>query len=113
MKLPNADKAVVEREKITGYLLNSSHRHGAGKARFFAMHSFRAEQWQRLAEALLEHGRTHEVTTVTETKHGTLFVVEGTLNTPDGRRPQVRSIWQVDKGEIAPRLITAYPLEDS
>ncbi len=30
---------------------------------------------------------------------------------PDGRRSRVRTVWQVDDGEIAPRLITAYPLE--
>jgi hypothetical protein len=28
MKLPNANKAVVEREKITDYLLNAAHRSG-------------------------------------------------------------------------------------
>ena len=36
--------------------------------------------------------------------------VEGELPAPDGRRPRVRTVWQVDKGQIAPRLITAYPL---
>jgi hypothetical protein len=35
MKLPQADKLIVEREKIADYLLNPLHRYGAGKARFF------------------------------------------------------------------------------
>jgi len=34
MKLPNADKAVVERNKIVGYLLNPEHLIGASKAHF-------------------------------------------------------------------------------
>ena len=30
---------------------------------------------------------------------------------PGGRRPRLRTVWQVDEGDLAPRLITAYPLE--
>ena len=36
MKLSNSDELVVERDKVADYLLNSSHRYGASKARFFA-----------------------------------------------------------------------------
>ena len=35
MKLPNAEKAVVERTKITDYLLNAAHPDNGGKAEFF------------------------------------------------------------------------------
>ena len=35
IKLPNADKAIVERGKILGYLLNPEHLIGASKAHFF------------------------------------------------------------------------------
>lgn len=31
MTLPHADALIVEREKITDYLLNPAHRGGAGK----------------------------------------------------------------------------------
>jgi hypothetical protein len=112
MKLPNPDKLLVEREKIADYLLNPAHRYGASKARFFAEFGFRIEEWERLAEALREHGRTHDVVRTRETGFGPRYVVEGELNTPSGRRPRVRSVWQMDEGTVAPRLITAYPLED-
>ena len=46
MKLPNADKAIVEREKMVDYLLNAAHRHGASKALFFARFGFRMEAWE-------------------------------------------------------------------
>lgn len=111
MKLPNPDKLLVEREKIADYLLNPAHRYGASKARFFTEFGFRIEEWERLAEALREHGRTHEVARTRETGFGPHYVVEGELNTPSGRRPRVRSVWQMDEGTVAPRLITAYPLE--
>lgn len=111
MKLPNPDKLVVEREKIADYLLNPAHRYGASKARFFIEFGFRIEEWERLAEALREHGRTQEVARTRETGFGPRYVVEGELNTPSGRRPRVRTVWQMDEGAVAPRLISAYPLE--
>ena len=112
MKLPNADNLVVEREKILDYLLNTTHPYGASKARFFARFGFQAEEWQQLAQALRHHGQTHEVKRAQETGFGPRYQVEGRLGAPDGRSPRVRSIWQLDHGEVAPRLITAYPLED-
>ena len=45
MKLPCADTAAVEREKIMDYLLSSTHRYGASKARFFSEFGFRVEEW--------------------------------------------------------------------
>ena len=110
MKLPNAHLALVEREKIADYLLNPAHRYGASKARFFAEFGFDAEAWAVLAAALREHGQGHDVARWRETGFGPRYEVEGELPAPDGRRPRVRTVWQVDKGQIAPRLITAYPL---
>ena len=111
MKLPVAHKLVVEREKITDYLLNPAHSYGAGKARFFAHFGFRMAAWEQLAQALIEHGQKHDVTKTRETGFGPRYEVEGKLNCPNGRRPQVRSVWQLDQGAVAPRLLTAYPLE--
>jgi hypothetical protein len=111
MKLPRADTALVEREKIVDYLLNAAHRYGASKARFFCEFGFRVEQWEHLAEALREHARAHDVVRERETGFGPRYVVEGELRTPGGRCPRVRTVWQFDKGAVAPRLISAYPLE--
>lgn len=111
MRLPNPDQLLVEREKIVDYLLNPAHRYGASKARFFIEFGFRVDAWEQLAVALREHGQTHDVARVTETGFGPRYAVEGELNTPGGRRPRVRTIWQMDAGAVAPRLISAYPLE--
>ncbi|SRR5260221_6998436 len=110
IKLPNADKAIVERDKILNYLMNIEHRIGASKAHFFSSFGFSAEKWEQLAKALLVHGQTHEVKRVRETNFGPRYEIEGALKTPDGRTPFIRSVWQFDKGAVAPRLITAYPL---
>lgn len=112
MKLPNAERAVIEREKIVGYLLNPAHRYGASKARFFSSFGFTAGRWLDLAEALLRHGQTGGVQRTRETGFGPRYEVEGPLLAADGRTPRVRSVWQLDTGAVAPRLITAYSVED-
>jgi hypothetical protein len=111
MKLPHVEHIIVEKEKIAGYLLNPTHRYGASKARFLSQFGFRQEEWKVLAAAFREHGRNYDVTRVRQTRFGPRFEVEGELTTPDGRRPRVRTVWQFDEGGVAPRLITAYPLE--
>jgi len=52
MRLPNAEDARVDREKLTDYLLCVSHPDGASKAEFFARLGFRLEDWAALADAL-------------------------------------------------------------
>ena len=68
MRLPNAERAVVAREKITEYLLSFTHPEGESKARFFTRFGFTPESWEELATALLslavdneplEIGQTH------------------------------------------------------
>lgn len=111
MRLPNADLAIVEREKVVEYLLNARHRYGASKARFFLAFGFEIADWTVFAEALRRHGQHHEVSRMRQTGWGPRYEIDGELNTPDGREPRIRTVWQFDKGQIAPRLITAYPLE--
>jgi hypothetical protein len=41
MKLPNVAQAAVAQEKITGYLLSSTHRDGKHKAVFFMSFGFK------------------------------------------------------------------------
>jgi hypothetical protein len=92
-------------------LLNPSYRFGASKARFFAEFGFTLDAWEVLALALQRDGWDNEVSKKKETGFGPRCEVEGELAAPDGRRPRVRTVWQVDVGEITPRLITAHPME--
>jgi len=113
MKLPNAESAFVERDKIVGYLLNLSHRYGASKARFFGEFGFWLANWETLAQALREHAQCHQVSKVKQTVFGMRYEIEGILRTPIGRTPRLRTVWQLDTGQLAPRLITAQPLEET
>lgn len=66
-----------------------------------------------LRDALCEHGRRCEVKIMAETGFGPRYEVHGELGTPDGRRPRVCTVWQLDADQASPRLITAYPSEES
>ncbi|NJP07856.1 MAG: hypothetical protein HC837_20670 [Chloroflexaceae bacterium] len=108
MKLPNYAHALVEQRKITTYLLAAEHP--AGKAAFFAAFGFTRADWHVLRDALLHHAATHEVAATLTTPHGVKFIIEGAMPTPDGRSPQVGTVWIVATGSDTPRLVTAYPL---
>jgi hypothetical protein len=108
VKLPNLDEALIAPIKITNYLL--SEENSGGKAAFFTHFGFSMAQWELLAEALYNHAATHEVTKVISVEHGTKYIIDGILVTPDNRRPVVRVVWLFEKGTNAPRFITAYPI---
>ena len=109
MRLPNADQARVDRAKVVNYLLNPAHVRGKAKAEFFLRFGFSAERWGELAEALRAHAMGHEVASSRETDAGVNYAVEGNMNSPDGRNPRVRTVWEIRAGDSVPRLVSAYP----
>lgn len=109
MHLPNADKAIVDRDKIVQYLLSSSHPDGWAKAEFFSAFGFNSDNWQVLAKVLKEQGKKNSVTKVVVSEYGTRYTVDGVIETPSGRMPTIRTVWIVEKGRDIPRLITAHP----
>lgn len=113
MKLPNLQHAVVPREKIVDYLLSSMHRDGRYKAAFFTAFGFTSDDWELFAKALRQHATDHDVSRSEQSPYGIRHIVEGTIESPDGRNPSIRVIWFVEKGENNPRLATAYPLKGS
>jgi hypothetical protein len=111
VKLRNAHLAVIDRTKVLDYLLNEAHPDNGGKARFFAMLGFSREDSERLIAALravAEHG---EVVSSAESAHGEKHVVDGRLSghTQESRQWSIRTVWIIDRGQDAPRLVTAYP----
>ena len=107
MYLPHSEDALVDPEKVTGYLLSSHHPDGRSRAAFFTAFGFRAEEWTVLAEALMRHAADHAVSGVVQSAYGTRYSVDGELVTPDGRNPVVRSVWIIDADSATPRLVTA------
>lgn len=108
MGLPYLQNALVEQRKVCDYLL--SEERSEGKATFFVSFGFSLARWELLRDALLAHAASYDVARTVSNSHGIKYIVEGALQTPDTRNPPVRSVWIVNSGEVAPRLVTAYPL---
>ncbi len=113
MKLPDRASAIVDENKITGYLLSATHPQGRYKAAFFRSFGFAPERWAELRDALRRHAAGQPVSGVHDTPFGTRYTVDGPLVCPDGRAPMVRTIWFIATGERIARLVTAYPLQRS
>ena len=112
MKLPNIENAEVPKAKVVDYLLSPTHRDGRHKAAFFVQFGFEVAHWERLRGALLKHAEDHEVTRTEVSPFGFRYVIEGTVQAPDGRNPQLRAVWIIGTDSTIPRLATAYPLPE-
>jgi hypothetical protein len=107
--LPNVDRAVIARSKLEEYLLNPAHRRGASKARLLLAMGYRAQDWKQLEAHIREQHLTVEVASTTQTDYGPRFEIVAPLQGPLGKLVTFRSIWQIDIGTDAPRLITMHP----
>jgi hypothetical protein len=113
MKLPHANRAVVERGKIVDYLLNAAHPDNGGKAKFFAGLGFRRDNWKELAEAFVKVATESAVASTEESPHGRKYVIIANAKSLVGKAAIVQTIWIVDRGFDMPRLVTAYPVEST
>jgi hypothetical protein len=111
MKLTDVCAMIMcDPRKIDSYLFDLSHARGGPKGRFFLRFGFTLGDPVGLMNALLDHGSRHEVGT-TETRLGaTVYTIDGEIESPDGRNPRIRTVWQVDKGTDFARFITTVPL---
>ncbi|NJO23547.1 MAG: hypothetical protein HC868_12210 [Sphingomonadales bacterium] len=107
--VPGSDQAIIDIAKVASYLLSGTHPVGRAKARFFEQFGFRADAPLELAQALLAHVRNNEVADTDDSIFGTKYRVEGPVNSPDGRNPNIASVWIVGSAETSPRFITAFP----
>lgn len=111
MKLRNAHLATIDRSKVLDYLLNEAHPDNGGKARFFALLGFSREDPEHLIHALRDIAQHGEIVSSVESVHGQKHVVDGWLSvhTQEWRQWPIRTVWIIDRGAEAPRLVTAYP----
>ena len=86
---------------------------GAGNPMFLAESGRDVEKpvlaMREFAAALRQLALNSAVSQNMETVHGKKYIIDGTVDTPIGKSPVVRTVWIIDKGEDAPRLVTAYP----
>ena len=111
MRLPNAERAIVDPVKVRDYLLSPEHPLGRAKARFFTALGFARDNWPELQAALLAHAAAGEAELGAASPYGQKYTVRGIRQGPAGRSASVVAAWIVLQGEDAPRFVTAYPGE--
>jgi hypothetical protein len=108
--VPFAEHATADPRKFTDYLLNPEHPDGRGKAKFFEMNGYTADNWEDLWEEIARELPYIQGTAVRENPVGGVnwradVPIKGCAGTVD-----ITTIWDVF-ADTPPRLITAYPVE--
>lgn len=109
MKLPNAERAVIDTRKVRDYLLSRSHPIGRFKAAFFARAGFEAGNWADLVSQLRQLAVRGDAVPSGTTQYGQKFVISGILKGPRGASLEVTTVWLVPAGGDAARLVTVHP----
>ncbi len=109
MTVPNAERAIIVREKLTAYLLNASHKRGGAKARLLSAVGYRTDAPDVLDLDLRRQHLSLDVLRTSTNAYGTVYEIVGPIETPSGRIVGFCSVWQVDTGTDVPRFITMYP----
>lgn len=108
MKLPNGDNAVVQDQKLYGYLLNEQHEHNPGHAVLFRrLLGITPDNAGILREALLRAAADEPIAHHCATPFGVRYQIDFSMTGPRGRYT-IRSAWQIEHDARVPRLVTAY-----
>lgn len=114
MKLPNAERAVINIEKLRDYSLNPDHPKGKHKAHVFQEKlGLRAEHAERLREQILEAVLKSEAIEQSPSAYGRRFVVDFQAQRGVGyvmTHAIIRTAWIIRNDEDFPRLTSCYIL---
>jgi hypothetical protein len=109
MKLPAADRAIVDDAKVRDYLLSPEHPVGRYKARVLAALGYQREAWPQLRDDLRALAGAIDVSPSPSDTFGQRYVGTGVLVGPAGRTLPIVTVWLIPSPDEPPRLITAYP----
>jgi hypothetical protein len=110
MKVPNAERAVVDIRKLTDYCLSHEHPRGKHKARVFlsALGMTTADAGE-FRDALLQKVIFEDCTIGTVDEYGTRYIVDFSYARGD-RQAMVRSTWIIKASEDTPHLTSCFVL---
>jgi len=110
MKIPNADNAVIEMQKLIDYCLDPDHPRGKHKARvFLSSCGLTAEHAGQLRVALLNAAQNLDAELGEEDDYGQRYVIDLEVTGPAGTA-RVRSAWIIRHEEDFPRFVSCYVL---
>jgi len=109
MKLPGAERAVIDSAKIRDYLLSPTHPVGRFKAVFFVGLGYARHDWERLEADIRELALAQDAIPAEASEHGQKYEIRCRLTGPSGRQVEFVAVWIILAGEDFPRLVTAIP----
>ncbi len=108
MKLPNANRAVVEVEKLRDYSLNPEHDRGEHKARvFLSALGFTQADARKLRQMILAAALKEDATPTKLLPYGQIYTMDFSTEGLSGT-VAIRTGWIVAAGTDFPRLVTCY-----
>lgn len=111
MKLPNAEKASIPREKLHEYCLSLEHPKGKDKAFLFKeLLGITVENAEILVEAILIAVKDQEAIHTKTINFGELYQVDFPFY-KNQRKFIIRSCWIIKKGTKIPALTTCFILK--
>jgi hypothetical protein len=110
--LPNSSASIVKENKVKDYLLSTTHLEGKSKAKFFFEFGYSEDKPEELVDSLRTHASTQPIIETEENDHGTKYVLQCSISTPDGRSPCIITVWIIKREDVEPMLVTAYPSEN-
>ena len=93
MKLPNANKVIISKSKITEYILSETHQLGKHKAKFFKQFGFELNKHTVFKKMLKKMASETAVKKEVKTAFGVKFELEGKIETPSEARVKVKAVW--------------------
>lgn len=110
MKLPNAERAVVDVRKLRNYCLNPEHPRGQHKARVFkSALGWTAEQAEDVRRRLLEAVQSEDASFLGTDDYGQRYALDFPAQSVGGVAT-VRSLWIIRHGDDFPRFASCYVL---
>ena len=108
LKLPNGDRAIIDRRKVVDYCLSLDHDDGRHKARLFqALLGLNRDNAALLFDALRRAVVSGDAATGKADAYGRRYLIDFEL-AGRGGTATIRSAWIVRVGEDVPRLVTCY-----
>lgn len=109
MQLLNRNFAYVPTTKIIHYLLSATHAVGKGKAKFFREYGFDDSNVDLLISGLILIAQTEDIVKEIKSSFGVKYIIDGSLESPNGLKLNLRTVWIIEIDEDSPRFVTAYP----
>lgn len=108
MKIPNAEKAVVDIRKLRNYYLDEDHPVGKHKAKLFASAlNLTSKDADDLREVLLSAVQNYDAKLGKKDEFGQRYTVDFEAE-KDGKRANIRSGWIIEEHSDVPKLTTCF-----